>query len=250
MAQGVRSRIRLLGGRTLVTALLCIATFLFAALSAAPAKAQLFGPGGVFPFLQDPRGAPRPPRGLTREARLPTGLSPVAVRQADNAGGFFSWFGDLSIRANGESTRQLVSDPTGERPGTVVIDTPSRKLFLVLNEGRAFEFGVGVGREGFAWKGTARVGRKAEWPAWVPPSDMLKRRPDLPRHMEGGIENPLGARALYLYDGRRDTMFRIHGTNEADSIGHAVSSGCIRLLNADVENLYEMVPVGSRVVVR
>jgi lipoprotein-anchoring transpeptidase ErfK/SrfK len=177
-------------------------------------------------------------------------LSPTAAREANAASGFFSWFDDLAIRANGESTRRLVTNPTGERPGTVVIDTPSRKLYLVLGEGRAFEYGVGVGREGFAWKGTARIGRKAEWPSWKPPADMLKRRPDLPHYMDGGIENPLGARALYLYDGRRDTMFRIHGTNEADSIGHAVSSGCIRLLNADVENLYNMVPVGTRVVVR
>jgi lipoprotein-anchoring transpeptidase ErfK/SrfK len=219
------------------------------ASSATPAQAQLFGPNGIFPFVPELHVL-RPPRSVGHESRSTAGLSPVAVRQANAASGFFSWFDDLAIRANGASTRHLVSDPTGERPGTVVIDTPSRKLYLVVGEGRAFEYGVGVGREGFAWKGVARVGRKAEWPSWKPPTDMIKRRPDLPRYMDGGIENPLGARALYLYDGRRDTMFRIHGTNEADSIGHAVSSGCIRLLNADVENLYDMVPIGTRVVVR
>jgi lipoprotein-anchoring transpeptidase ErfK/SrfK len=232
-----------------VEILLCVLVLLGSSWSVTPAQAQLFGPGGIFPFLPDPM-TPRPPRSVGRESRPPSNLSRAALRQANSASGFFGWFDDLGIRANGESTRRLVTDPTGERPGTLVIDTPSRKLYLVLDEGRAFEYGVGVGREGFAWKGTARVGRKAEWPAWVPPSDMLKRRPDLPRHMEGGIENPLGARALYLYEGKRDTMFRIHGTNENDSIGHAVSSGCIRLMNADVENLYDMVPVGTKVVVR
>jgi lipoprotein-anchoring transpeptidase ErfK/SrfK len=244
MAHGVSSRVRLLGIQVLL-----VVTVFCCSLSITPAQAQLFGPGGMFPFLPDPM-SPRPPRAIMHQSRPPSGLSPAALRQANAASGFFSWFDDLSIRANGESTRRLVSNPTGERPGTLVIDTPSRKLYLVLDEGRAFEYGVGVGREGFAWKGTARVGRKAEWPSWVPPSDMLKRRPDLPRHMDGGIENPLGARALYLYDGRRDTMFRIHGTNENDSIGHAVSSGCIRLLNADVKNLYDMVPIGTKVVVR
>ncbi len=148
-----------------------------------------------------------------------------------------------------ESTKRLVEDPTGQRPGTLTIDTGARKLYLSLADGRAIEYGVGVGREGFAWKGVAEIGRKAYWPGWTPPREMLLRRPDLPSHMEGGMENPLGARALYLFRGAKDTMFRIHGTNEPDTIGKAVSSGCIRMLNADVIDLYERVKKGARVVV-
>ncbi len=211
---------------------------------AGPAAAQIFGRGGLLPFFDDPP-QPRPNRRPEREQK--------SIFSAVNApfASVANFFEDLSIRrATGQTTRRIVDNQTGEAPGTVVIDTPSRKLYLVLSDGRAYEYGVGVGRQGFAWKGVARVGRKAEWPAWVPPSDMLKRRPDLPRHMDGGVDNPLGARALYLYSGSRDTMFRIHGTNEANSIGHAVSSGCIRLLNSDVVDLYSKVPVGARVVVR
>ena len=146
-------------------------------------------------------------------------------------------------------TRTEVENPTKQPPGTIVVDTQTRHLYLVENGGRAIEYGIGVGREGFAWKGTAHVQRKAEWPGWTPPAEMLKRRPDLPLHMEGGIENPLGARALYLFNGKGDTGFRIHGTNEPDTIGQAVSSGCIRMMNADVIDLYTRVPVGTRVVV-
>ncbi len=147
------------------------------------------------------------------------------------------------------TTRVEVENPTRQPAGTVVIDTSSRHLYLVEPNGRAMQYGIGVGRQGFAWHGTAAVKRKAEWPGWTPPGDMLKRRPDLPLHMEGGIENPLGARALYLYQGNRDTMFRIHGTNEPDTIGQAVSSGCIRMMNADVIDLYQRVPIGTKVVV-
>ena len=155
---------------------------------------------------------------------------------------------DLGDTAN-RKTARLVADPTHQAPGTLVVDTASRHLYLVEREGQAIEYGIGVGRQGFAWKGRATVQRKAEWPAWIPPSDMLKRRPDLPTRMEGGIENPLGARALYLFQGNRDTLFRIHGTNEPDTIGKAVSSGCIRMMNADVIDLYQRVPVGTKVVV-
>jgi lipoprotein-anchoring transpeptidase ErfK/SrfK len=147
------------------------------------------------------------------------------------------------------STRELVDDPTGRAAGTITIDTRARKLYLSMGGGRAYEYGVGVGREGFAWKGEAQIGRKAYWPGWTPPREMLLRRPDLPDHMEGGLENPLGARALYLFRGAKDTMFRIHGTNEPDTIGQAVSSGCIRMLNADVIDLYRRVSKGARVVV-
>lgn len=147
------------------------------------------------------------------------------------------------------TTKQIVADPTGREAGTITVDTKSRHLYLSLGDGKAVRYGVGVGRAGFEWNGSAQIGRKAEWPAWTPPPAMLKRRPDLPRHMEGGIDNPLGARAMYLYNGGKDMMYRIHGTNEPWSIGQAVSSGCIRMLNADVEDLYARVKVGSRVVV-
>jgi lipoprotein-anchoring transpeptidase ErfK/SrfK len=147
------------------------------------------------------------------------------------------------------ATREEVEDPTGAAPGSIVIDSENKVLYFTLGGGRAIRYQVGVGRPGFEWHGKVRVGRKAEWPGWTPPEAMLERRPDLPRHMAGGIDNPLGARALYLYQGRQDTMFRIHGTNEADTIGQAVSSGCIRMLNDDVTDLYERVKVGTPVVV-
>jgi lipoprotein-anchoring transpeptidase ErfK/SrfK len=147
------------------------------------------------------------------------------------------------------STRAVVEDPTGERVGTITVDTKNRYLYLSMEGGKAMRYDVGVGREGFTWAGRATIGRRAEWPAWTPPPAMLKRRPDLPRVMEGGIDNPLGARAMYLYSNGRDTMFRIHGTNEPDTIGQAVSSGCIRLLNEDVVDLYARVKVGAPVIV-
>lgn len=147
------------------------------------------------------------------------------------------------------STRQLVDDPTKERPGTITIDTRNRALYLSVAGGRAWRYDVGVGREGFTWQGRTHIGRMETWPSWTPPAAMLKRRPDLPRHMTGGLENPLGARAMYLYSAQRDTMFRIHGSNEPDSIGHAVSSGCIRMLNDDVVDLFNRVKLGTTVVV-
>lgn len=146
-------------------------------------------------------------------------------------------------------TRTEVDNPTKQAPGTIVINTAERYLYLVEPNGKAMRYGIGVGREGFAWKGEAHVQRKSEWPDWIPPKDMLKRRPDLPTRMAGGIENPLGARALYLFQGKKDTLFRIHGTNEPKSIGKAVSSGCIRMLNADVIDLYKRVEKGTKVVV-
>ncbi len=152
-------------------------------------------------------------------------------------------------RETPSTTRVVVADPTGEAPGSITVDTEHRFLYLSMAGGRAMRYDVGVGREGFEWSGVTRVGRKAEWPGWTPPAAMLKRRPDLPRHMAGGVDNPLGARAMYLYSGNRDVGYRIHGSNEPDTIGQAVSSGCIRMLNADVEDLYERVRVGAKVVV-
>ncbi len=141
-----------------------------------------------------------------------------------------------------------------EEPGTIVVDTTARYLYLVREGGRAIRYGIGVGKEGLAWSGRARVGRKTEWPRWTPTASMIRRDPERNAPwaggMEGGLDNPLGARALYLYAGGRDTMYRIHGTTEPWSIGQSVSSGCIRMFNQDVIDLYNRVPVGSTVVVR
>jgi lipoprotein-anchoring transpeptidase ErfK/SrfK len=149
-----------------------------------------------------------------------------------------------------EYRKQLVWYSGREEPGTIVVDTRNRHLYLVREGGTAIRYGIGVGREGFVWSGTAEVRRKARWPGWTPPAEMLRRRPELPRYMQGGIDNPLGCRALYLYQGDRDTLYRIHGTNEPWSIGGAESSGCIRMLNEDVLDLHDRVPVGTAVVVR
>ncbi|WP_246696558.1 L,D-transpeptidase [Methylobacterium planeticum] len=145
--------------------------------------------------------------------------------------------------------RYRVDDPTQEPPGTVVVDTKARQLYLVEPGGKALRYGVTVGDEAYGWTGTATVTRKAEWPAWNPPAEMVRRWPHV-HPMAGGAANPLGARALYLSDHGRDTLYRIHGTNEPEKIGQAVSSGCIRLRNIDVVDLFNRVPVGARVVVR
>src|SRR5690606_1653774 len=129
--------------------------------------------------------------------------------------------------------------------GTIVVSTKERRLYYVLGNGKALKYGVGVGRPGFAWGGSKTITRKAEWPGWTPPPQMLKRRPDLPRHMPGGPENPLGARALYI----GSTLYRIHGSNEPETIGQAVSSGCFRMTNDDVIDLYDRVRVGAKVIV-
>jgi len=141
--------------------------------------------------------------------------------------------------------KQVVNYDGRERAGTIIIDTNERFLYLIQDNGSAIRYGIGVGRPGFTWAGTHHVTSKREWPDWTPPPEMLKRRPDLPRHMEGGPENPLGARAMYL----GSTLYRIHGSNEPWTIGTAVSSGCIRMRNEDVIDLYERVRVGTKVVV-
>jgi lipoprotein-anchoring transpeptidase ErfK/SrfK len=140
---------------------------------------------------------------------------------------------------------QVVSYDGPHKAGTIVIDTPNKFLYLVAGDGRARRYGIGVGRPGFEWAGVKAITRKAEWPDWRPPSEMLKRRPDLPRYMAGGPENPMGARGLYL----GSSLYRIHGTNEPHTIGQAVSSGCIRMRNEDVTDLYDRVRVGTRVIV-
>ena len=145
--------------------------------------------------------------------------------------------------------RYEMSDPTHEPPGTIVVETKERQLYLVLPDGKAVRYGVSVGDEAYGWTGKAIVDRKAEWPAWNPPAEMIKRWPHV-HAMQGGPMNPLGARALYLTDPGRDTLYRIHGTNEPEKIGQAVSSGCIRMRNIDVVDLYNRVPVGASVIVR
>ena len=142
--------------------------------------------------------------------------------------------------------RELVPYAGHQSAGTVVISTSERRLYLVQPGGMALKYGVGVGRPGFTWSGVKTIAMKREWPDWTPPSAMLRRRPDLPRHMKGGIGNPLGARALYL----GGSEFRIHGSNEPETIGQAVSSGCIRMTNADVADLYQRVRVGTKVIVQ
>jgi len=141
--------------------------------------------------------------------------------------------------------RQIVAYATREAPGTIVIDTPNTYLYFVLGNGRAIRYGIGVGRRGFTWSGVQTISKKAEWPNWTPPAEMIARQPYLPRFMAGGPGNPLGARAMYL----GNTVYRIHGTNAPETIGSHISSGCIRLTNADVTDLYARVNVGTRVVV-
>lgn len=151
-----------------------------------------------------------------------------------------------------ELRRQEVAYATNEPAGTIVVDTPARRLYYVLGEGRAIRYGVGVGRNGYALAGHAYIGRKAEWPGWTPTGNMIARDPRNRRYaggVPGGLSSPLGARALYLYRGGGDTMFRIHGTNQPWSIGQAMSSGCIRMMNHDVIDLYDRVKVGARVLV-
>jgi|SRR5215211_2458067 len=145
----------------------------------------------------------------------------------------------------GPIPRQVVAYDGPYAPGTVIVSTSERRLYLVLPGRQALKYGIGVGREGFEWAGSQAITRKQEWPAWTPPPQMLQRRPDLPRYMPGGPENPLGARAMYL----GGTLYRIHGSNEPETIGTAVSSGCIRMLNEDVVDLYDRVKIGTRVVV-
>ena len=182
------------------------------------------------PNFGGPAGAQRAPDGSTMMASLPPEDQPESGPPQEVPQQF---------------RRQLVDYITPEPAGTVIIDTPHTFLYLVLGNGKAMRYGIGVGREGFTWSGTERVSRMTEWPDWHPPKEMIERQPYLPRFMAGGDGNPLGARALYL----GNTLYRIHGTNQPSTIGHFVSSGCIRLTNEDIEDLYNRVNIGSRVVV-
>ena len=178
-------------------------------------------------------------------AAAPLSLYPFERPQAPQAAAYAPVETDEATELPSRFKRQVVGYPTNEEPGTVVVDTPNTFLYLVLGNGRALRYGIGVGREGFTWAGVKHVEKKAEWPDWTPPAEMLERQPYLPRFMAGGPGNPLGARAMYL----SGSVYRIHGTNAPHTIGQRVSSGCIRLVNEDVEHLYNRVPVGAKVVV-
>jgi lipoprotein-anchoring transpeptidase ErfK/SrfK len=177
---------------------------------------------------------PRPPMSLDRNG----------TAQADDQPGYVATPEEENLPA--QYRRQLVFYRTNEPPGTIIIDTPGRFLYLVQEGNRAIRYGIGVGRDGFQWSGLLKISRKAEWPDWTPPPEMIERQPYLPRFMAGGPGNPLGARALYL----GNTVYRLHGTNMPQTIGTSVSSGCFRLANEEIIDLYERVPVGTKVVVR
>ncbi|CCD90752.1 conserved exported hypothetical protein [Bradyrhizobium sp. ORS 375] len=212
----IRSPSRLLFGALI--AAVCVATAPTHAASPAPLP---------FPFLLPPPVATYEP-----PAAAPQIINP----QEDEA---------TPYELPGRLRRQVVSYMTREAPGTIVIDTPNKYLYYVLGNGQAMRYGIGVGRDGFTWSGVQSVTRKAEWPDWTPPPEMIARQPYLPRHMAGGPGNPLGARAMYL----GGTVYRIHGTNAPETIGTHVSSGCIRLTNQDVIDLYSRVNVGAKVIV-
>jgi lipoprotein-anchoring transpeptidase ErfK/SrfK len=176
-------------------------------------------------------------------------IAPVAAARVYNADTNVWEEPSVAVTRNKRGSsikREVVSYETKLKPGTIVVETSERRLYLVLPEGKALKYGIGVGRDGFRWSGQHRITRTAEWPGWTPPPAMRKRVPDLPAYMPGGPNNPLGARALYI----GSTLYRIHGTSEPWTIGQAVSSGCIRLTNEDVTDLYERVRVGALVVVR
>jgi lipoprotein-anchoring transpeptidase ErfK/SrfK len=196
--------------------------FVAAALTAS--AIALAGPAEAAPFPLFPFAMPEPPQ---------------AAQGAPPDGG------DAPFELPSRFKRQIVAYPTHEAAGTVIIDTPNTYLYYVLGGGQAIRYGIGVGRDGFTWSGTQTITKKAEWPDWAPPPEMIARQPYLPRHMAGGPGNPLGARAMYL----GGTVYRIHGTNQPSTIGTHVSSGCIRLTNEDIADLYSRVNVGTRVIV-
>ena len=189
-------------------------------------------------YQQAPAYQTQPDYGYGRRALLPP-MDPQSMRREEEM------IDPAQQRIDPKYEKQVVEYHGKESPGTIVIDTPNKFLFLVQGDGKALRYGVGVGRPGFTWSGVKSVSAKKEWPAWTPPPEMLARRPDLPRHMEGGPQNPLGARAMYL----GSSLYRIHGSNEPWTIGTNVSSGCIRMRNEDVIDLYGRVGVGAKVVV-
>jgi lipoprotein-anchoring transpeptidase ErfK/SrfK len=201
------------------------------AFAAAVSTSAVAGPLPLFPF--EPLPAPHAPRAA---AYAPV-QSPVETQEQTQE--------PAAIASQSRFKRQVVNYATHEAPGTVIVDTANTYLYFVLGGGKAIRYGIGVGRNGFTWSGIKTVERKAEWPDWRPPQEMLERQPYLPRFMAGGPDNPLGARAMYL----SGSVYRIHGTNAPSTIGQRVSSGCFRLKNEDVKDLYDRVKVGAKVVV-
>jgi lipoprotein-anchoring transpeptidase ErfK/SrfK len=215
----------------------CLA-FASAMAAAAFATAASANPLEFFPFgqpfsYQQQRDVPAPPFARDSDSRSSYGRNSYARDTYDGA------------EQGDRFRRQVVDYPSREAAGTVIVDTPHTYLYYVLGNGKALRYGIGVGRDGFTWSGTETVSRKAEWPDWTPPPEMIARQPYLPRFMAGGPSNPLGARAMYL----GNTIYRIHGTNAPETIGQNVSSGCIRLVNEDVMDLYSRVNVGTKVIV-
>ena len=233
---------RLLASFALMMGVLCATSA--QAQSPAPSRSHLGG--GFIEFLFGGHGTPPPVR---RDYRVPPWAEETAPDSGRNH--FLARTeppersGLIRPDLNPKYRRQVVDYDGPEKPGTIIIDTRERLLYLVQEGGTAIRYGIGVGRPGFTWTGVKYVSAKREWPDWRPPAEMLKRRPDLPRYMPGGPDNPLGARALYL----GSSLYRIHGSNEPWTIGTQVSSGCIRMRNEDVIDLYNRVPVGAKVVV-
>ncbi|MCP4619741.1 MAG: L,D-transpeptidase [Bradyrhizobium sp.] len=214
------------------------------AQSAPPARMASNMGGGFIEFLFG--DAPRGGRYEQMYQQQPdVGYDGRRLPPMDQQGMYRQPEGDPSQRFDPRYNKQMVEYDGKESAGTIVIDTPNKFLYLVQGDGKALRYGVGVGRPGFTWAGVKTISAKKEWPAWTPPPEMLARRPDLPRHMEGGPDNPLGARAMYL----GTSLYRIHGSNEPWTIGTNVSSGCIRMRNEDVIDLYGRVGVGTKVIV-
>lgn len=220
--------------KTLATAFAGV--FGFCALAVTPAAAGFFDPFG--------NGADDYYTQANYGARYQA-YDPYGSNQRGTAYGYGQGYQAAPQAQVAPIPREVVGFNAGYKPGTIVVSTSERRLYFVLPGGQAIRYGVGVGRPGFEWSGVKQIVAKKEWPSWTPPKEMLARRPDLPRYMAGGVENPLGARAMYI----GGTMYRIHGSNEPDTIGQAVSSGCIRMTNDDVTDLYARVSVGAKVVV-
>ena len=230
-----------------------------AAAESVNARYNFQGRSWSAPGRQSPQALGPSPQAWGPQQRVPQswGGQQTAPQTWGNPRTRQQWQGHSSRGSSGASSyggKQIVSYSTNEAPGTIIINTGERRLYYVLGDGQAIKYGVGVGRQGFQWSGVAKVGAKREWPAWHPPQEMIEREliqygRQLPARMEGGPGNPLGARALYLYEGGRDTLYRIHGTNEPRSIGLATSSGCIRMLNDEVIDLYNRTNMGAKVIV-
>ena len=241
--------------RTLAASVICLM------LGAASASAQDCGP--FFWLCQRPAGVQVQPAPADEPRGNPRNWDATVERQYTGTYGRggepFTFFGQQrSTGIDPQYMRRAVTYPSAEPAGTIIVDPQNHFLYFIEGNGRAIRYGIGVGRQGFTWSGVATVHNKQEWPDWYPPREMLQRKPELMSQVStlqsglgvpGGPDNPLGARALYLWQGNKDTLFRIHGTNEPDTIGRSVSSGCIRMLNQDVIDLYARTPVGAKVVV-